>query len=390
MRNLVAGIIVGLVVGVVVGTTVIAPRLKLPAHRTAEAKQAEADRGISAAAPAPGAAGVPRPPPDTESVTWRMASAYASSLPQTGELGVRLETTLWRLSGGVFRLKLHEPGTLAAGGQMFEAVRSRAIEAAFAAPAFWAGKNPAFHLYSAIPFGPPLPEYLSWFYAGGGRRILEDLYKKQGLRGMVCGALAPAGSGWFRKPVDSLEEFKALRLGMGGLGGMVARKLGVRTMSLDEGDVSVALEKGMIDGAEASQPAIDMSLGLHKIARHYYVPGWRRPATLLHLIVNAEAWESLAQSRRAQLRSACAGNVAHGLAMGEARQFGALKEFTKQGIQIHAWPPGILAALRTAWTRTRTGLAKKNRDFRRTWNSLAKFREEYAIWREISAGAPPD
>jgi len=392
MRNLVVGIVVGLVVGIVVGTTVIAPRLKLPAHRligdasSSQPLTAADIKASSAVTAAPSNAAANRGPTP---LNWRMASAYASSLPQLGEQGVRLETTLWHLSGGAMKIKLHEPGTLVAADAMFDAVRSAAIETAFAAPSFWAAKNPAFQLFSAVPFGPPLTEYLSWLFDGGGRQILEELYRKQDLHGIVCGVLAPEGSGWFRQPVDDVSAFKALRLGLGGLGGKVAAKLGATTMTLAEGDVFVALEKGLIDGAEASQPAVDLALGLHQLARHYYFPSWHQPATLLHLIVNAELWNGLSKSQRTQIDAACRDNISHGLAVGEARQFEALKEMTKLGVRINTWSPDILAALRVAWTQVRAEEAKASRDFKRTWDSLQAFREEYAIWREISAGTPP-
>ena len=384
MRNLIVGVVVGLVIGVVLGSTIVAPRLKLPAHKTAFQ-----ERGFNVTNPATRITSMPRSPEKRAPMQWRMASAYASQMPQMGELAKRLDTNTWHLSSGEFRLKMHEPNTLVPSNQMFEAVRSKAIDAAFAAPSFWAEKNPAFQLYSAIPFGPPLQEYLSWIFDGGGRKIMDELYKHHGLHGLVCGVIASEGSGWFRAPVESLEAFKALRIGMGGLGGLVAQRVGAKTISLDEGDVFMALSKKVIDGAEASQPAVDMNLGLHKIARHYYFPGWHQPATLLHLIVNGDAWLSLSKSRRTQIGAACAGNVAHGLAVGEARQFDALRAFIKQGVHIHTWSPDILASLREAWAETHVDLAKGNPDFKRVWDSLTKFREEYAIWREISAGTPP-
>ncbi len=394
MRNLVVGIVVGLVVGIVVGTTIIAPRLKLPAHKIMARQSTPVAPSVAiqepttltrAAAERPAQ---PSSPGSQPTLTWRMASAYASALPQLGEQGVRFETTLWHLSAGTMRVKLHEPGTLVAADDMFNAVRSAAIEAAFAAPSFWADKNPAFQLFSAIPFGPPLPEYLSWMFDGGGLQILQDLYAKQGLRGLVCGVLAPEGSGWFRQPVDNINDFKALRLGMGGLGGKVAAKLGANTMTLAEGDVFVALEKGLIDGAEASQPAVDLELGLHQLARHYYFPGWHQPATLLHLIVNLDLWNGLPKSRRSQIEAACRDNISHGLAVGEARQFGALKELVRQGVKIEIWAPDILAALKAAWAQVLAEEKNNNRDFKRAWESLQAFREEYGIWREISEGTP--
>ena len=383
MRNLVVGVVVGLVIGVVLGSAIVAPRLKLPEHKTFSQEQ---DSNITK--PASRFVSAPRSQRKPAPVHWRMASAYASQMPQMGELAQRLDNSVWHLSDGVFRLKMHEPGTLVPSNQMVDAVRSQAIDAAFAAPSFWAHKNPAFHLFSAIPFGPSAQEYLSWIFDGGGREIMDELYKHQGLHGLVCGIIASEGSGWFRDPIESLEAFKALRIGMGGLGGLVVQQVGAKTMNLNEGDVFVALKKVMIDGAEASQPAVDMDLGLHKIARHYYFPGWHQPATLLHLIVNGDAWLNLPKSRRAQIDAACASNVAHGLAVGEARQFNALREFTKQGVRIHTWSPDILVPLKKAWTKIQVDLAKGNQDFKRVWDSLTKFREEYAIWREISAGTP--
>ena len=59
------------------------------------------------------------------------------------------------LSDGAFEIKLHEPETLVQRNEMFDAVRSGTIDAAFATPTFWSKQNPAFQLYSAIPFGPP-------------------------------------------------------------------------------------------------------------------------------------------------------------------------------------------------------------------------------------------
>jgi len=353
MRNLIVGIVVGLVVGVVVGTTLIAPRLKLPAGKSEWVRAAEQAAPEISRPLTPARVGVTAEleAGNARRLRWRMASAYASTLPQLGELGVRLETTLWHVSGGAMVLKLHEPSTLVAADEMFEAVRSGAIDAAFAAPALWGEKNSAFRLFSAIPFGPPIQEYLAWIFDGGGREMLREIAHKQGVHMLICGALAPEGSGWFRKPVKSMEDFKALRLGMNDLGGRVAAKLGARVTEMPIGDVFVALEHNLIDGAEASQPAVDLKLGLHQLAKYYYFPGWHQPATLLNLTINLEAWRALAKERRVQIEAACGDNVTHGLAVGEARQFSALKELIKQGVSIETWAPDILTALKAAWGR---------------------------------------
>ncbi|MDD9876871.1 MAG: TRAP transporter substrate-binding protein [Magnetovibrio sp.] len=409
MRNLIVGVVVGVVVGIVVGTTVIAPRLKLPAQeaRLKWDRDAEGAARVQRSLPATArleAAARPAPPPaepepaaapeapaeadDAPPLRWRMASAYASTIPQLGGLAKRLESTVWHISGGDIGITFYEPGTLVAASEMFDAVRSGAIDAAFATPMTWADKNPAFQLFAAVPFGPPVQEYLAWMFVGGGREISETLHHAQGVHPIVCGALAPEGSGWFRKPVKTLAEFKALRIGMNGLGGKVAKALGATVMEMAESDVFVALESNLIDGAEASQPAVDLTLGLHQLAGHYYFPSWHQPATLLTLIVNLEAWQALSANQRAQIDAACGDNVRHGLADGEARQFGALKELIKLGTEIETWAPDILDALEAAWRRVSDAEAQRNPDFQRAWTSLRTFREEYGIWREIGEGTP--
>jgi len=404
MRNLVVGIVVGGVVGIVVGTTVVAPRLQLPVQTAAEieakpavrphlpepAAQTALETMAAKSAEAPKrATGAPRPellPEPGTAVRWRMASAYPSTMAELGGLGKRLEETTYKVSGGRLEISFFEPATLVATGAALEAVRSGAIEAVFASPGLWANENPVLHLFSGIPFGPPIQEYLAWLHASG-RDIMAEGFAKLGVHALVCGLLAPEGSGWFRKPVQTLAQLKRLNIGMTGLGGRVLKRLGANVTPVAEGDVFVALERGMIDGAAAAQPSIDLELGLYRMARHYYFPGWHQPAGTLVLVINRESWEALDATRRAQVESVCGDNVKHGLGESEAAQFSALKALAAKNVKIENWPPEIVNALKAAWTAEVTDMVAKDRVFADAWRSLTQFREEYDIWREI--GLPP-
>jgi TRAP-type mannitol/chloroaromatic compound transport system substrate-binding protein len=431
MRNMIVGIIVGIVVGIVVGTTVVAPRLALPVQvkaerkaklaetevirqeikqAVAEAYKATPNAGGNSATPVPtpkpaantspasdpkpgaqtavapgrvsGAYRPPAEPPAAPRRQWRMASAYPSAMAELGGLGKRLEATINRVSAERLRLKFFEPGTLVANAETLAAIKSGTIEAAFASPGLWAAENPVLHLFSGIPFGPPIQEYLAWLHADGGV-LLTEAFEKIGVHALVCGMLAPEGSGWFRRPVRSLEQLKGLNVGMNGLGGKVLAKLGVNVSPMAEGDVFVALERGIIDGAAAAQPTLDLELGLYRMARHYYFPSWHRPAGTLVLAVNRERWNALDVAGKSQIESACGDNVTRGLGESEASQFGALKVLSERGVSIENWAPEILDALRQAWKSVAAEMAAKDKDFARAWASLQRFAEEYSIWREL-------
>ena len=387
MHNLILGAIIGLIIGAVSGATIIAPRLiQMPNQVNITKSPQDLNDQIKKASNKP----KKKHFLGKEPVRWRVASAYGSTLPQLGELGFRLETLISLLSDGTFQIKLHEPETLVQGNEMFDAVLSGTIDAAFAAPTFWSKQNPAFQLYSAIPFGPPPQEYLSWYFFGGGDKILHSLYKRHGLHGLICGITSSSGSNWFRSPIDSVEKLKLTKINMRGLGGMVVRQLGVQTVELEDSEILKAFKKGMIDGTEASQPAVDLHHRFYRIAQHYYFPGWHQPASFLHLIINAEAWSKLPNIRKITLKSACNDNIAHGLALAESQQFKALKEFTRHGVKIQTWSPKIINALRDSWAKTREKLEKSSPSFKSVSNSLKTFREKHAIWREISSGLPPN
>jgi TRAP-type mannitol/chloroaromatic compound transport system substrate-binding protein len=59
------------------------------------------------------------------------------------------------------------------------------------------------------------------------------------------------------------------------------------------GDIYPALEKGTIDAAEWVGPYDDEKLGLYKVAKFYYYPGWWEGGPELDLFVNTKAWEEL-------------------------------------------------------------------------------------------------
>jgi len=382
MRNAVIAIIVGLVVGIAVGVSVVSPRLELASDdgtnlsTPAVQERRPAGESISNIVLAP-------EPAENAAVRWKLASAYSARLPQLGTLSKRLETKIWQVSGGTMEIRFHEPGTLVPTDQIFDAVASGAIDSAFASPASLTGKSSAFGLFSAVPFGPTAGEYLAWLEFGGGRALMESLYRQHNIHAVACGLLAPEASGWFRKEIRVADDLKGLRMRITGLGGRVMEKMGATTVVMDGGKIFMSLEAGTLDAAEFSMPAIDRVLGLERLAKYYYLPGWHQPATVFPLIINLDQWEKLEAIQKARVEAVCGDNLRYGLAEGEALQFGALKDIQAKGVKVRRWPRPILEALERAWRDVVDEETLAEADFRRVWKSLAAFREDYAIWREL-------
>ncbi len=390
MRNLIIGAIFGIVFGAVIGATLIGPQLveQIPGfnkNRTAIDYSRPSVIPKTSEPVATKEVFKPTTNNTQRDVTeWRMASAYSIDMPELGALAKRIEDDIWQLSDGQFKIQFHGPGSLVAPDQMFDAVRSGTIDAAFTSPAEWTEKIPALGLFSSAPFGPTPREFMAWFYFSGGQKLYQDIYNKQGIHSLICGVSPAEASGWFRRKIDKVADIKDLRMRISGLGAKVMQTLGAQTQKLSDGDVFVAFEAGLLDAAEFSQPSVDLSLGMHKIAQYYYFPGWHQPTTLFELMINLETWERLAPDRKSQLQVMCGDNVRHSLARSEAAQFTALKELVAAGADIQSWPPEVMSALESAWADVVSDESAKDADFNKVWRSLQKFRMEFDIWREIS------
>jgi len=318
-----------------------------------------------------------------ENVKWNMGSTFPSRLVQLGSLGVQFQDTVNAVSGGTVEIKFFEPGALVPALELFDAIQSGAVDAGWSTPGYWQSKEPSLALFAAVPFGPSAGEYIAWMWHGGGEELMNEAYNKHGLHSLMCGVIAPEASGWFRKEINTVDDLNGLKMRIFGLGGKVVEKLGVSAQLLAGGDIYPALERGTIDAAEFSMPAIDLDLGFYQIAKHYYFPGWHQQSTLFELLMNKDKWDALDDQQQSVLKTGCRANVALGLAEGEAIQGKALAKLKDEGVNIHRWSPEILAALEGAWNEVVAENVANDEHFAKSWESLQNFRDEYQIWSEL-------
>ena len=200
---------------------------------------------------------------------------------------------------------------------------------------------------------------------------------------MFCQIAPPEASGWFREEIRSVEDLKGLKMRIFGLAVGSCRSSASSTQMMPPGDVYPALERGVIDATEVSMPAVDLDLGFYEIAKHYYFPGWHQPSTLVDLLVNLDRWRELSPTHQAQIEAACGATMRDSIAEGEALQFKALQELQAKGVQLHRWPPEMLAAFEAAWQEVAAEQAAADPDFKRAWDSLQAFRADYKIWKDL-------
>jgi TRAP-type mannitol/chloroaromatic compound transport system substrate-binding protein len=205
-----------------------------------------------------------------------------------------------------FQIQCFAGGEIVPPLQVWDATQNGTVECGHTLTSFNIGKNPAVAFDSGLAFGLNTRQQQAWMNYGGGLELIRALFKKDGILPIPCGNVGVQMGGFYRKEINSVGDLKGLKFRIGGLGGMILAKLGVVPLQIPTADIYPSLERGAIDAAEWIGPYDDEKLGLHKVARYYYYPGWWEGSAQVTLLVNLQHWEALPESYRAALEAACA------------------------------------------------------------------------------------
>jgi TRAP-type mannitol/chloroaromatic compound transport system substrate-binding protein len=311
-----------------------------------------------------------------------MTSAFSRNLPILGTAGVDFVEKINGIASDV-EFEHFDPGELVPTLEALDAVSGGSVDAAYTTAGYWQGKITSASLFAAVPFGPEAGEFLAWMLYDDGHELFQRMYDENGynVKVLPCGIIAPETSGWFKEPINSVEDLEGLNMRFFGLGAEVMQRLGVSTSLLAAGDIFPALERGAIDATEFSMPLIDQRLGFYNIASNNYFPGWHQPATMFELLINKDRWEDLDEKSQKQIEVACLANITTNYAEGEAVNFAAMIDNVENnGVTIRQWPDEMLEAFESAWGEVAAELAAEDEYFAEVWADLQEFREGYKTW----------
>ncbi|SCM74056.1 conserved exported hypothetical protein [uncultured Pleomorphomonas sp.] len=313
-----------------------------------------------------------------------VASTFPLSLPLFSEATGRLSEQVDSLTDGEVKLVFHVPGDLAPASDTMDRLSAGEIAAAWSTAGQFSGRDSAFELLSAIPFGPDTIEYMAWLFEGGGLTLSHELFASYGIRNVPCMVLPAEGAGWFSKEIRSVDDLKGLRIRFFGLGGRVLARLGAKVVQKPPGEIVDAIRSGEIEAAEYSLPSMDLTLGLQNVARYYYFPGWHQPSTLYELYFSDATWRGLTARQQETIETVCAAVMRDSIGRAEAMQMGALEDVKKRGVKLRRWSPDLLLTFEAAWGAVAEEEMATSPRFREIYRSYERFHDNYGFWKRFS------
>ncbi|MBF95735.1 MAG: Monocarboxylate 2-oxoacid-binding periplasmic protein [Alphaproteobacteria bacterium MarineAlpha9_Bin4] len=226
------------------------------------------------------------------SIKLKMATSFPRNLPGADIPAQRLAKKIKKMSQGKIDILHYAAGEIVPAFEVFDAVREKIVDCAYTAPQYWISKHKAIPFFCCIPGGMTSKEIFVWLTEGKGQNLWDELYKKFNLKGFPAGDTGTTMGGWFNKKINSVQDFKGLKMRMPGLGAEVINRMGAISVNLSGGEVINSLKLGVLDAAEWAGPWPDMTMGFHKVAKYYYGPGIHEPSTLCEFMINNELWNS--------------------------------------------------------------------------------------------------
>src|SRR5688572_16139003 len=316
-------------------------------------------------------------------IKWRLTSSFPKSLEVLYGAAETLSKYVAEASDNKFQIQIFAGGEVVPALQAVDAVQSGTIEMCHTAGYYFVGKDPTFCLYTAVPFGLNTRQQNAWFYDGDGMRLLNEFGQKFNLYGLVGGNTGTQMGGWFRKEIREPSDFQGLKFRIGGWAGKVIEKLGGVPQQIAGGDIYSALEKGTIDAAEWVGPHDDEKLGLNRVAKYYYYPGWWEGGSALHFFINLSKWNSLPKQYQAMLTAAAGLANVEMTARYDARNPVALRKLLNSGAELRPFSEATMDACLKASNEVNAEAAAANADFKRIYESMINFRNAEYIWWQV-------
>ncbi len=320
-------------------------------------------------------------------INWKMASSFTAAQPALFGSAQVFCKMVEEASGGDFSIRAYPAGELAPALGVMDAVGNKTVECGQTASYYYYDQNPAFCFDTAVPFGLNARQMNAWMLEGGGMKLTREMFAPRHIINFPMGNTGTQMGGWYRKEIHAVADLKGLKMRTAGLAGEVLSRLGVVPRQIATGDIYSSLENGTLDAAEFVGPLDDEKLGLNKVAKYYYYPGWWEGCAQLSLYVNDGAYNGLPKPYQALIEAASRYAGVQLLANYDANNPAALRRLVAKGAVLKAFPREVMDASYTAANAVYAELSAKNPLFKKLYESYMGFRDNVVPWFRVAEGS---
>jgi len=249
-----------------------------------------------APAPAPSGGGAAPAAPTAAPIHWRIQAFTGTGTYLYDGQFMQFVDNVNTMAAGRLILEEFPSGAIVPSMEGVQAVRDGILDAMFEHGAQWASIDMGFSLFTGSPgLFHDLRDYWSWWFYGGGREIIQKWADHYNLNVHViyAGNVDAENFMWSDHPITDIEHMRGLNMRMMPIMGTILANNGLSVVFMDGGEVVPALERGVLDAAEFSIPALDRTFGFHDVSSYVTRPGIHTPSSNNFISINKDRWNEL-------------------------------------------------------------------------------------------------
>ena len=172
----------------------------------------------------------------------KMVTTWPKNFPGLGTRASEFAKDVEVATDGKIKIKVYAAKELVPAMGAFDAVSAGKADIYHGPDYYWQGKHKAFSFFAAVPFGLTASEMVHWMEYGGGNELWDELSGRFNIKSLLACTTGIQMGGWFKKEINTADDFKGLRIRIPGIGGEVMRKIGAIPVTKAGGEIYMALK----------------------------------------------------------------------------------------------------------------------------------------------------
>jgi TRAP-type mannitol/chloroaromatic compound transport system substrate-binding protein len=287
------------------------------------------------------------------------------------------------MTGGDLKIEVLPAGAVVPAFGLLDAVSKGTLDGGHGVLVYHYGKQNALALWGSGPgFGMEAQQMLSWHKYGGGKELLEKIFKAIGANvvSFPYGPMPTQPLGWFKKPITKAEDFKGLKFRTVGISIDVFTGLGAAVNALPGGEIVPAMDRGLLDAAEFNNASSDRLLGFADVSKVFMLQSYHQNAEQFEISFNKTKFDALPAKMKAIIENAVE-------AASQDMTWKAIDRYskdhielqTKDKVKMYKTPDSVLARQLVVYDQA-AAKRKDNAIFREVEESQRKFAERAVRW----------
>jgi TRAP-type mannitol/chloroaromatic compound transport system substrate-binding protein len=288
------------------------------------------------------------------------------------------------MAGNRLKIEVLPAGSVVPAFQLLEAVAKGTLDGGHGVVAYHYGKNSALALWGSGPsFGMDPNMLLAWHYFGGGKALLDEIYKSINVDvvSFLYGPMPTQPFGWFKKPIAKVEDVKGIKFRTVGLAVDMYTDMGAAVNPLPGGEIVPALDRGLIDGAEFNNASSDKLLGFPDVSKVCMLQSFHQSGEQFEITFNKAKYDALPADLKSVIDYAVQASSADMSWKAIDRNSKDYIELQKMGVKFYKTPDAILRAQLASWDKIMKAKSAENALFKKVLDSQRAFAQRAIPWQ---------